>query len=246
MRVLLVEDDLRIARFVSQGLREQTYAVDVTADGDDALYKAYVNDYDAVILDVMIPGRDGFEVCRELRASGSNVPVIMLTARDAIEDRITGLDTGADDYLIKPFEVAELLARLRALLRRGHVVRPAAIIIADLIIDTRAHSVTRGGRLVELTAKEYALLEYLAREQGRVLGRAEIAEHVWDENFDPLSNLIDVNINRLRRKIDDGFPIPLIHTRRGEGYMLAAPGNSQSAEEVSESGSEGESQGDHV
>ncbi|HEV7375425.1 MAG TPA: response regulator transcription factor [Pyrinomonadaceae bacterium] len=246
MRVLLVEDDPRIARFVSQGLREQTYAVDVTADGDDALYKAAVNDYDAVILDVMIPGRDGFEVCRELRAAGSNVPVIMLTARDAIQDRITGLDTGADDYLTKPFEVAELLARLRALLRRGHVVRPAAIIIADLVIDTRAHSVTRGGRLVELTAKEYALLEYLAREQGRVLGRAEIAEHVWDENFDPLSNLIDVNINRLRRKIDDGFASPLIHTRRGEGYMLAAPDNSQSAEAVSESGSEGESQGDHV
>jgi two-component system copper resistance phosphate regulon response regulator CusR len=246
MRVLLVEDDPRIARFVSQGLREQTYAVDVTADGDDALYKAAVNDYDAVILDVMIPGRDGFEVCRELRAAGSNVPVIMLTARDAIQDRITGLDTGADDYLTKPFEVAELLARLRALLRRGHVVRPAAIIIADLVIDTRAHSVTRGGRLVELTAKEYALLEYLAREQGRVLGRAEIAEHVWDENFDPLSNLIDVNINRLRRKIDDGFASPLIHTRRGEGYMLAAPDNSQSADAVNEGGSEGESQGDHV
>jgi two-component system copper resistance phosphate regulon response regulator CusR len=246
MRVLLVEDDPRIARFVSQGLREQTYAVDVTADGDDALYKAAVNDYDAVILDVMIPGRDGFEVCRELRAAGSNVPVIMLTARDAIQDRITGLDTGADDYLTKPFEVAELLARLRALLRRGHVVRPAAIVIADLVIDTRAHSVTRGGRLVELTAKEYALLEYLAREQGRVLGRAEIAEHVWDENFDPLSNLIDVNINRLRRKIDDGFASPLIHTRRGEGYMLAAPDNSQSSDAVNERGSEGESQGDHV
>jgi two-component system copper resistance phosphate regulon response regulator CusR len=246
MRVLLVEDDPRIARFVSQGLREQTYAVDVTADGEDALYKAAVNDYDAVILDVMIPGRDGFEVCRELRASGSNVPVIMLTARDAIQDRITGLDTGADDYLTKPFEVAELLARLRALLRRGHVVRPAAIIVADLILDTRAHSVTRGGRLVELTAKEYALLEYLAREQGRVLGRAEIAEHVWDENFDPLSNLIDVNINRLRRKIDDGFPSPLIHTRRGEGYMLAAPDNSQSADTAAESGSENESHGDHV
>jgi DNA-binding response OmpR family regulator len=246
MRVLLVEDDPRIARFVSQGLREQTYAVDVTADGDDALYKAAVNVYDAVILDVMIPGRDGFEVCRELRASGSNVPVIMLTARDAIQDRITGLDAGADDYLTKPFEVAELLARLRALLRRGHVVRPAAIIIADLVIDTRAHSVTRGGRLVELTAKEYALLEYLAREQGRVLGRAEIAEHVWDENFDPLSNLIDVNINRLRRKIDDRFPSPLIHTRRGEGYMLAAPDNLQSADTANDSESDGESQGNHV
>src|SRR3982750_1725033 len=145
MRVLLVEDDPRIARFVSRGLREQTYAVDVAADGEDALYKASVNDYDAVILDVMIPGRDGFEVCRELRAAGSSVPVIMLTARDAIQDRIAGLDTGADDYLTKPFEVAELLARLRALLRRGHVVRPASINIADLVIDTQAHRVTRAG-----------------------------------------------------------------------------------------------------
>jgi two-component system copper resistance phosphate regulon response regulator CusR len=223
MRILLVEDDPRIARFVSQALREHAYAVDASADGDDALYKASVNDYDAVILDVMVPGRDGFEVCRELRSSGSAVPVIMLTARDAVHDRVAGLDCGADDYLTKPFEVAELLARLRALLRRGRAVRPALVAVADLRIDTRAHAVTRAGRRVELTAKEYALLEYLARERGRVLTRAEIAEHVWDENFDPLSNLIDVNINRLRRKVDDGFSVPLIHTRRGEGYMLAAP-----------------------
>jgi two-component system copper resistance phosphate regulon response regulator CusR len=223
MRILLVEDDPRIARFVSQGLREQAYAVDVTPDGDEALYKTAVNDYDAIVLDVMIPGRDGFAVCRELRAAGSSVPVIMLTARDSVPDRIVGLDSGADDYLTKPFEVAELLARLRALLRRGHVVRPALLSAADLRIDTRAHAVTRAGRKIELTAKEYALLEYLARERGRVLTRAEIAEHVWDENFDPLSNLIDVNINRLRRKIDDGFAVRLIRTRRGEGYMLAAP-----------------------
>jgi two-component system copper resistance phosphate regulon response regulator CusR len=223
MRILLVEDDSRIARFVSQALREQAYAVDATADGDDALYKASVNDYDAVILDLMIQGRDGFEVCRELRAAGSSVPVIMLTARDAVPDRVAGLDSGADDYLTKPFEVAELLARLRALLRRGSAVRPALVAAADLSIDTRAHVVTRAGRKIELTAKEYALLEYLARERGRVLTRSEIAEHVWDEAFDPFSNLIDVNINRLRRKIDDGFAVPLIHTRRGEGYMLAAP-----------------------
>src|SRR5438874_991789 len=175
MRILLVEDEPRIARFVSRGLREQTYAVDVAADGDDALYKAAINDYDAVILDVLIPGRDGFEVCRELRASGSSVPVIMLTARDAVEDRVEGLDTGADDYLTKPFEVAELLARLRALLRRGNAVHPATLTIADLVIDTRAHQVTRGNRKIELTAKEYALLEYLARERRRVLTRAEIA-----------------------------------------------------------------------
>jgi two-component system copper resistance phosphate regulon response regulator CusR len=240
MRILLVEDDSRIARFVSQGLREQTYAVDVTADGEDALFKASVNDYDAVILDVMIPGRDGFEVCRELRAAGSSVPVIMLTARDAVPDRVAGLDAGADDYLTKPFEVAELLARLRALLRRGHVVRPALITAADLVIDTRAHVVTRAGTRIELTAKEYALLEYLARESGRVLTRAEIAEHVWDENFDPFSNLIDVNINRLRRKVDDGFAVPLIHTRRGEGYVLAAPEDSRRDDDGDGHGGAGE------
>jgi DNA-binding response OmpR family regulator len=245
MRILLVEDDSRIARFVSQALREQAYAVDATADGEDALFKASVNDYDAVILDVLIPGRDGFEVCRELRATGSSVPVIMLTARDAVPDRIAGLDSGADDYLTKPFEVAELLARLRALLRRGHVVRPAFVIAADLRIDTRAHAVTRAGRRIELTAKEYALLEYLARERGRVLTRGEIAEHVWDENFDPLSNLIDVNINRLRRKIDDGFASPLIHTRRGEGYMLAAPEDlrGEDGEEAAHAGVDGAGDG---
>ena len=240
MRILLVEDDSRIARFVSQALREQAYAVDAAADGDDALYKASVNDYDAVILDVMIPGRDGFGVCRELRAAGSAVPVIMLTARDAVPDRVAGLDSGADDYLTKPFEVSELLARLRALLRRGRAVRPALFEVADLRVDTRAHVVTRAGRRIELTAKEYALLEYLARERGRVLTRAEIAEHVWDENFDPLSNLIDVNINRLRRKVDDGFAAPLIHTRRGEGYMLAAPEDLRAGDESEGEGAAGE------
>jgi two-component system copper resistance phosphate regulon response regulator CusR len=221
MRILLVEDDRRIARFVAKGLREQAYAVDVTDNGDDATYKLSLNDYDAVILDVMIPGRDGFEVCRDLRASGSAVPVIMLTARDTINDRVTGLDSGADDYLTKPFAVTE--QRLRALLRRGHVVRPATISIADLVLDTGAQQARRNGRALALTTKEYALLEYLAREQGRVVGRAEIAEHVWDENFDPMTNLIDVHINRLRRKVDNDFAVKLIHTRRGAGYMLAAP-----------------------
>jgi len=220
MRVLVVEDDFRIARFVSKGLREQAYAVDVSSNGDDALYKVSISDYDAIILDVMIPGPDGFEVCRELRAAGSAVPVIMLTARDAVEDRVLGLDRGADDYLTKPFDVSELLARLRALLRRGNIMRPRKIEIADLVIDTAAHRVVRNSQVINLTAKEYALLEFLAREQGRVLTRSDIAEHVWDENFDPMSNLIDVNINRLRRKLDDGFSKPLIHTRRGEGYVL--------------------------
>jgi two-component system copper resistance phosphate regulon response regulator CusR len=224
MRILLVEDDPGIARFVAKGLREQSLAVDVSGDGDEALYKAAINDYDAIILDVMIPGRDGFSVCRELRATGSVVPVIMLTARDTVQDRITGLDIGADDYLTKPFAVTELLARLRALMRRGHVVRPATIQLGDLVLDTRAQRATRANRELGLTGKEYALLEYLAREQGRVVSRAEIAEHVWDENFDPLTNLIDVHINRLRRKVDSGFSTRLIHTRRGAGYMLAATG----------------------
>lgn len=223
MRILLVEDDRRITRFVAKGLREQAYAVDVVGDGDEATYKLSINDYDAVILDVMIPGRDGFEVCGDLRAAGIAVPVIMLTARDTVQDRITGLDSGADDYLTKPFAVTELLARLRALLRRGRVVRPATISIADLVLDTGAQRATRNGRALALTTKEYALLEYLAREAGRVVSRAEIAEHVWDENFDPLTNLIDVHINRLRRKVDNGFSSKLIHTRRGAGYMLAAP-----------------------
>ena len=218
-----MEDDPRISRFVAKGLREHAFAVDATDNGDEALYKASINDYDAIILDVMIPGRDGFSVCRELRATGSVVPVIMLTARDTVQDRITGLDIGADDYLTKPFAVTELLARLRALMRRGHVVRPATIQIADLQLDTRAQRAIRAERELELTGKEYALLEYLAREQGRVVSRAEIAEHVWDENFDPLTNLIDVHINRLRRKVDSGFSTRLIHTRRGAGYMLAAP-----------------------
>jgi DNA-binding response OmpR family regulator len=221
MRILVVEDDRNIARFVAKGLREQAYAVDVTEDGNDAIFKLSITDYDAVILDVMIPGRDGFSVCSELRASGAFVPVIMLTARDTLQDRINGLDCGADDYITKPFEVAELLARLRALLRRGQYLRPALIQIADLVLDTRAQRATRGGKELPLTTKEYALLEYLVREQGRIVSRADIAEHVWDENFDPLTNLIDVHINRLRRKVDDKASIRLIHTKRGAGYMLA-------------------------
>ena len=229
MRVLLVEDDQRISRFVGKGLRERAYAVDVAVDGEEALYKFAVNDYDAVVLDVMIPKRDGFEVCRQLRASGSPVPVLMLTARDEVADRIRGLDSGADDYLTKPFEVAELAARLRALMRRGHMLRTPTITIADLMIDTRAQDVTRGGRHIALTAKEYALLEYLAREAGRVVTRTEIAEHVWDEHFDPASNLIDVHINRLRRKLDDGHGAPLIQTRRGAGYVMVTPQQSTHA-----------------
>lgn len=220
MRLLLVEDEPRMAHFLAKGLREQAYAVDVASNGDDALYQAAINMYDVIILDVMLPKRNGFEVCQELRETGARVPVLMLTARDAVEDRIAGLDTGADDYLTKPFEFGELLARLRALLRRGAEIRPPKINVADLSIDTRAQQVWRGGRAIQLTTKEYALLEYLARNAGRVVGREEIAEHVWDETFDPFSNLIEVYINRLRRKIEDHVPPMLIHTRRGAGYIL--------------------------
>jgi two-component system copper resistance phosphate regulon response regulator CusR len=237
MRLLLVEDDARIARFVAKGLREQAYAVDVVATGDDALYQAAVNTYDMVILDVMIPGKDGFAVCRELRKAGQRVPILMLTARDAVEDRIAGLDHGADDYLTKPFEFRELLARLRALLRRSGELRPAKITIGDLVLDTGAQSASRAGRAMTLTAKEYALLEYLARNAGRVVGRAEIAEHVWDETFDPFSNLIEVYINRVRRKIDADSPKPLLQTRRGAGYVLGTASDLSAGESKEEAAS---------
>lgn len=235
MRILLVEDDVRIARFVARALREQAYAVDVVSDGEDALYQNAINTYDAIILDVMIPGKNGFEVCRELRSTGGHIPVLMLTARDAVEDRITGLDIGADDYLTKPFEVGELLARLRALLRRGVEIRPATIKVADLTLDPRGQEARRSGRLLTLTSKEYALLEYLARNSGRVIGREEISEHVWDETFDPFSNLIEVYINRLRRKVDEPFAMPLIHTRRGAGYVLQSAPDESEAGDLSES-----------
>ena len=224
MRLLLVEDEPDAARILAKGLREEAYAVDVVGDGEKALELAFVNDYDLIILDVMLPRRDGFEVCRELRAEGSAVPVLMLTARDAVEDRISGLDTGADDYLTKPFDFDELLARVRALLRRGPALLPAVLRVADLAVDTRARRVSRGGREVELTAKEYALLEYLARRAGEVVSRADIAEHVWDESYDPFSKVIEVFIQRLRRKVDGARRPPLIRTRRGEGYLLTAEG----------------------
>jgi two-component system copper resistance phosphate regulon response regulator CusR len=233
MRVLLVEDDPRIARFIAKGLRERSYALDVAASGEEALYQAAISTYDLAILDVMIPAPDGFAVCKELRKSGHCMPILMLTARDAVEDRIAGLDNGADDYLTKPFEFRELLARLRALLRRSETLRPAELVISDLVVDTVGQIVMRGGRSVSLTAKEYALLEFLARNAGRVVGRAEIAEHVWDEEFDPFSNLIEVYVNRVRRKIDDGSAHPLLHTRRGSGYVLTTHGEGMESKSAS-------------
>ncbi|HEY0099531.1 MAG TPA: response regulator transcription factor [Pyrinomonadaceae bacterium] len=221
MRVLLVEDERGAAKMLAKGLREESYAVDVAGDGETALEQAYLNDYDLIILDVMLPGKDGFEVCRELRASGSAVPILMLTARDAVEDRVEGLNTGADDYLVKPFDFDELLARVRALLRRVPALLPEVIMVADLAINTRAQQVSRAGKPIELTTKEYALLEYLARHANEVVSRADIAEHVWDESYDPFSKVIEVFIQRLRRKIDDERPVKLIRTRRGAGYMLS-------------------------
>jgi DNA-binding response OmpR family regulator len=225
MRILVVEDEAPAAAVLAKGLREQAYAVDVAPDGAAALEQLAINQYDLVVLDVMLPRVNGLEVCRRLRDAGSAVPVLMLTARGGLDDRVEGLDAGADDYLAKPFHFAELLARVRALLRRGPALAAAVLRIGDLEIDSRARRVARAGRPVAVTAKEYALIEYLARRQGDVVSRADIAEHVWDDSFDPLSNLIDVYIQRLRRKIDDGHETKLIQTHRGAGYALQ-PGGS--------------------
>ncbi len=222
MRVLLVEDEKRIASFVVKGLRENAFAVDVAETGEDALYQAEINTYDAIILDVMIPEKDGFEVCRELREKGSQIPILMLTARDTVEDRIAGLNTGADDYLTKPFAFGELVARLRAILRRREKsFLPARITVDDLEIDTQSQRIWRGRQEIHLTTKEFTVLEYLARNAGKVVGREEISEHCWDETYDPFTNTIEVFINRLRKKIDawEG-KTTLLHTKRGAGYVL--------------------------
>jgi two-component system copper resistance phosphate regulon response regulator CusR len=224
MRLLLVEDDTKLSDMLARSLREQGYAVDVSHDGTDAVFQASVNEYDALILDVNLPKQSGLEVSRALRAKGRATPILMLTARDAVSDRVTGLDAGADDYLVKPFELDELYARLRALLRRMPALLPTTLTIDDLVIDTRGQDVARGGRRIPLTTKEYVMLEYLARNAGRVIGRAELCEHVWDANHDPFSNAIEVYINRLRKKVDEGEGTPLIHTRRGAGYLLAPEG----------------------
>ena len=222
MRILLVEDDPSAAHVLAKGLREKAYAVDIAGEGETAIFKAATNDYDGVILDLMLPVVDGVSVCRDIRASGSRVPILMLTARDAVESRVHGLDAGADDYLVKPYDIRELLARLRAIIRRGHHPLAAErIVLGPLVIDTRSHRVVVDNRDVLLRAKEYALLEYLARRAGDVVGRGDIAEHVWDDHYDPLSNVVDVYIQRLRRKLDVPGRESLIRTRRGEGYQLA-------------------------
>jgi DNA-binding response OmpR family regulator len=222
MRVLVVEDDPRLAALIARGLREESYAVDTCDNGKSAIMQAAVNSYDAVVLDVMLPGVDGLTVVSTLRERQIHTPVLMLTARDTVPDRIAGLDAGADDYLVKPFDFGELLARLRALLRRPEAVQPMRVTIADLDIDLQSHTVIRAGTPIVLTAKEFALLELLARHAGRVVSRADIVSHVWDDNHDPFTNAVEVYMNRLRGKIDREPFAPLLHTRRGAGYMLAA------------------------
>jgi len=223
MRLLVVEDDAQLGAMLARGLREHAYAVDLVADGDDAVLHAALHEYDLVVLDYMLPRRDGAAVARTLRARGLEMPILMLTARDAIADRVAGLDAGADDYLVKPFAFDELLARLRALTRRVGVLLPSIIEVGDLRIDTRAQRVEKRGALVSLTAKEYALLEFLARRRGALVSRADITAHVWDENHDPVSNTLEVYINRVRKKIDDADAPSHIQTRRGAGYMLDVP-----------------------
>jgi two-component system copper resistance phosphate regulon response regulator CusR len=205
---------------LAKGLREEGYAVDIATDGEEGAYKAYLNPYDLILLDVILPLKSGLQVCREIRAVGSSAPILMLTARDGLEDCIAGLEAGADDYLTKPFAYRELLARTRALLRRGPKAFFEVIEVADLRIDLRSHRVTRNRQVIELTAKEYAILEHLARHHGQVVTRQDLSEHAWDETFDPCSNGIEVYMLRLRRKIDADHPVKLLHTRRGEGYIL--------------------------
>jgi two-component system, OmpR family, response regulator len=220
MRVLLVEDEIKMSRAIRRGLEREGYAVDAALDGNDGLHRASEWDYDAIVLDVMLPGLDGLEVCRRLRRAGRWAPVLMLTARDGVADRIRGLDVGADDYLVKPFAFGELLARLRALVRRGARERPAVLEVGDLALDPAAHTVTLSGRSVPLSTREFALLEFLMRNAGQVLSRPAILEHVWDYNYDGISNVVDVYVGYLRRKLEQPPGQVRIRTVRGVGYGL--------------------------
>jgi DNA-binding response OmpR family regulator len=227
MRVLLVEDDDRLASSVANQLRQAGFAVDVVAQGEDALRESAISPYDAIVLDLQLPDLDGVEICRRLRARGTPVRIIMATARDGVADRITGLDTGADDYLVKPYSVRELIARLRALLRRPEEALPTVYQVADLELDTATRIARRGERSIDLTTKEFAVLEYMMRNAGRVLTREQISEHAWDANYDPFSNVIDVYVARLRKKVDGPGEPAFIETVRGAGYRLAPPATSQ-------------------
>ena len=220
MRFLIVEDELKMARALRRGLEREGHAVEVASDGEDGLHLARASEFDVIVLDVMLPVRDGFSVCRELRAAGVWTPVLMLTARDAVEDRIRGLDAGADDYLVKPFAFGELLARLRALIRRGPSDRPPVLEVGDVLLDPAAHTVARAGVAVELTTREFALLEFLMRHAGEAVSRTRILEQVWDVNYDGFSNVVDVYVGYLRRKLEEPFDRSLIRTVRGVGYAL--------------------------
>jgi two-component system OmpR family response regulator len=218
-----VEDDAKLAHAVQRGLRHEGYAVDVASDGDAALTQVAVFDYDAILLDIMLPRRDGLAVCAELRERGCWAPVLMITARGQVGDRIRGLDVGADDYLSKPFDFGELLARLRALLRRAPSERPVRLEVGDLVVDLAAHRVTRGGMLVDLTAREFAVLEFLARHPGEAITRTRLLDHVWDENYEGSTNVVDVYVGYLRKKLEQPFGTPVIRTIRGVGWTLEAP-----------------------
>ena len=220
MRILVVEDEKKVAGFIKKGLEEETYAVDVAYDGEDGLHLGVEGQYDLIILDIMLPKIDGLEVLSQLRDQGSDAPILLLTAKDAVDDRVAGLNKGADDYLTKPFAFSELLARVRVLLRRGKAEVKTTLQISDLTLDLVSHKVNRGGDEIELTGKEYSLLEYFMRNQEKVLTRTMIAEHVWDYNFDTFTNVIDVYINHLRKKIDKDRQSKLLHTLRGVGYIM--------------------------
>jgi DNA-binding response OmpR family regulator len=220
MTILVVEDEYKITRFIQRGLEMEHYTVDVVYDGEEALSKIGVNDYDLIILDLMLPKKDGIEVCKEIRDRKISTPIIMLTARDTVEDRIKGLDQGADDYVVKPFAFGELLARIRALLRREKTVKRSVLQVADLILDPATHEVTRANKSLQLTSKEYRLLDYLMRRPGQVCTRTMIGEHIWGYNFIDQSNVIDVSVSNLRRKVDGGFPLQLIKTVRNVGYKM--------------------------
>jgi len=220
MRILIVEDEKKVAGFIKKGLEEETYAVDVACDGEDGLHLGSEGQYDLIILDIMLPKINGLEILSQLRTQGKDIPILLLTAKDAVDDRVTGLNKGADDYLTKPFAFSELLARVRVLLRRGKAEVKTILQIADLTLDLVSHKVNRGGDEIELTGKEYSLLEYFIRNQEKVLTRTMIAEHVWDYNFDTFTNVIDVYINHLRNKIDKGRQSKLLHTLRGVGYIM--------------------------
>jgi heavy metal response regulator len=220
MRILVVEDEKKVAKFLKQGLEEERYAVDVASDGEEGTRLALSEQYDCIILDILLPKKDGFMVVRELRGRHVNTPVLLLTAKSSIDDKVEGLDSGADDYITKPFSFTELLARVRSLLRRGASEKSTLVRVADLQLDTVAHRAKRGEAAIDLTGKEYALLEYFMRNVNRVLTRTLISEHIWNYNFDTGTNVVDVYINHLRSKIDDGYEKKLIHTVRGVGYVM--------------------------